>query len=87
MVQAVPVQTVAQTAASPPAPAPSAVQPAVPKNDAGNRDAYDIDIPNGNGSYTSVTLRKTEKGFLGSQGEFYEDHPTIEQLRERYAKK
>ena len=52
-----------------------------------NRDVYEIYIPNGNGSYTSVTLRKTEKGFLGPQGEFYEDHPTIEQLRERYAKK
>ncbi|MFA6599913.1 MAG: DUF6515 family protein [Candidatus Omnitrophota bacterium] len=52
-----------------------------------NRDVYEIYIPNGNGSFTQVTLRKTEKGFLGPQGEFYEDHPTIDQLRERYAKK
>lgn len=51
------------------------------------RDVYDIYIPNGNGSYTSVTLRKTEKGFLGPQGEFYADHPTVDQLRERYIKK
>lgn len=52
-----------------------------------NRDIYDIFIPNGNGSFTSVSLRKTEKGFMGPQGEFYEDHPTIEQLKERYTKK
>ncbi|OGW79251.1 MAG: hypothetical protein A3G33_00175 [Omnitrophica bacterium RIFCSPLOWO2_12_FULL_44_17] len=52
-----------------------------------NKDVFDIYIPNGNGSYTLVTLRKTEKGFLGPQGEFYSDHPTVEQLRERYAKK
>jgi hypothetical protein len=83
--QAVPAQTVAQAPIS--ATAPSAVQAAAAKDDAGNRDVYDIYIPNGNGSYTSVTLRKTEKGFLGPQGEFYEDHPTIEQLRDRYAKK
>jgi hypothetical protein len=51
------------------------------------KDVYEIYIPNGNGSYTSVTLRKTEKGFLGPQGEFYQDHPTVEQLRARYTKK
>jgi hypothetical protein len=49
-------------------------------------DSFDIHIPNGNGSYTLVTLRKTEKGFLGPQGEFYTDHPTEDQLRARYLK-
>ena len=57
------------------------------KEESVNRDVYEIYIPNGNGSYTSVTLRKTEKGFLGHQGEFYTDHPTTEQLTERYTKK
>ncbi len=51
------------------------------------KDVFEIYIPNGNGSYTVVALRKTEKGFLGPQGEFYVDHPTVDQLRERYAKK
>lgn len=74
-----------------PAPA-AAAQPAAtvttsPAKTEGNNDAFEIYIPNGNGSYTSVTLRKTEKGFLGPQGEFYQDHPTVEQLRERYTKK
>ncbi len=74
--------------AAAPAAAPAASQSAVanPAPDT-NRDVYDIYIPNGNGSYTSITLRKTEKGFLGPQGEFYVDHPTVEQLRERYTKK
>jgi hypothetical protein len=50
-------------------------------------DSFDIHIPNGNGSFTLITLQKTEKGFLGPQGEFYTDHPTEDQLRARYIKK
>ena len=50
-------------------------------------DAVETYIPNGNGSFTVVTLRKTEKGFLGPQGEFYADHPTEEQLKTRYCKR
>lgn len=50
-------------------------------------DSFEIHIPNDNGSFTLVTLKKTEKGFLGPQGEFYNDHPTVEQLKERYIKK
>ena len=50
-------------------------------------DAIETYIPNGNGSFTVVTLRKTEKGFLGPQGEFYADHPTEDQLKTRYCKK
>ena len=49
--------------------------------------SFDIHIPNGNGSFTLVTLQKTEKGFLGPQGEFYADHPTEDQLKARYCKK
>ncbi len=47
----------------------------------------EIHIPNGDGSYASITLTKTDKGFLGPQGEFYVDHPTEEQLKARYCKK
>ena len=50
-------------------------------------DTYDIYIPNQNGSFTLVTLKKTEKGFLGPQGEFYPEHPTVEQLKALYGKK
>lgn len=50
-------------------------------------DTYDIYIPNQNGSYTLVTLKKAEKGFIGPQGEFYPEHPTVEQLKALYGKK
>ena len=49
--------------------------------------AYDIYIPNRDGSYTLVTLKKAEKGFIGPQGEFYPEHPTVEQLKALYGKK
>jgi len=69
-----------------PVPAPIAQQPAVAVASAPS-DAVETYIPNGNGSFTVVTLRKTDKGFLGPQGEFYADHPTEEQLKARYCKK
>ena len=66
--------------------APVAQQPAATAANEPN-DAVETYIPNGNGSFTVVTLRKTEKGFLGPQGEFYADHPTEDQLKARYCKK
>ena len=74
-----PPMTVMAAPAASPAIAPSVPAPA--------NDKMEISISNGDGSYTSVTLRKTDKGFLGPQGEFYADHPTTDQLRERYIKK
>jgi hypothetical protein len=62
------------------------IAPSTSSQPAPANDPMEINIPNGNGSYTSVTLTKTEKGFLGPQGEFYADHPTVDQLKERYAK-
>jgi hypothetical protein len=65
-----------------PAVVPSASSQPAPAN-----NPMEINIPNGDGSYTSVTLTRTEIGFLGPQGEFYTDHPTEEQLKARYCKK
>jgi len=62
----------------------STAQPAATQSET---DTFDIHIPNGDGSFTLVRLKKTEKGFLGPQGEFYPDHPSIDQLKERYVKK
>jgi len=69
-----------------PVPASIAQQPAVA---AANEPSTAVEtyIPNGNGSFTVVTLQKTEKGFMGPQGEFYTDHPTEDQLKARYCKK
>ena len=69
-----------------PAPAPISQQPVAPVANEPS-DAVETYIPNGNGSFTVVTLRNTEKGFFGPQGEFYADHPTEDQLKARYCKK
>ncbi len=45
-----------------------------------------INVPNSNGSYTSVTLVKRDNGYLGPQGEYYPDHPTVDQLKALYGK-
>lgn len=45
-----------------------------------------INVPNANGSYTPVTLIKGNNGYIGPQGEYYPDHPTLEQLKALYGK-
>lgn len=45
-----------------------------------------VNIPNSDGTYTQIVLRKTEGGYLGPQGELYTGHPTIEQLKVLYGK-
>ena len=45
-----------------------------------------INIPNSNGSYTTIMLVKQGDGYLGPQGEYYSDNPTIEQLKTLYGK-
>ncbi|MCM8776413.1 MAG: DUF6515 family protein [Candidatus Omnitrophica bacterium] len=45
-----------------------------------------LNVPNANGSYTPVTLVKSEKGYIGPQGEYYPDKPTIDQLKVLYSK-
>jgi len=45
-----------------------------------------IHIPNSNGSYTAVTLQKSGDGYIGPQGEYYPEHPTVAQLKVLYGK-
>ncbi len=48
---------------------------------------YTVNIPNEKtGGYTEVTLKRTDKGFLGPQGEFYPDFPKVAQLKAMYVK-
>ena len=49
-------------------------------------DTLTINIPNSKGSYTSVTLVKRGTGYVGPQGEYYEGHPTVDQLKTLYGK-
>jgi hypothetical protein len=43
-----------------------------------------VNIPNSRGGYTSVTLRRSGNGFIGPQGEYYHDFPSVDQLRTMY---
>lgn len=88
---AVPVAAPAATNAAPtvssqtaPSSAASTTAKSEDKSDAA---VFEIYIANDNGSYTLVTLKKTDKGFVGPQGELYPNHPTVEELKARYTKK
>ncbi|MFA5316168.1 MAG: DUF6515 family protein [Dehalococcoidales bacterium] len=45
-----------------------------------------VNIPNSDGTYTPVKLFKHGNGYKGPQGEFYEGHPTVAQLKALYGK-
>lgn len=45
-----------------------------------------INIPNSRGGYTAITLKKAGKGYIGPQGEYYSEHPTVEELKTLYGK-
>lgn len=49
-------------------------------------EAVTINIPNSNGSYTSIALVKRDGGYIGPQGEYYPVHPSIEQLKILYGR-
>ncbi len=68
------------------APAATAVvtAPVVTQPNAPSGEAVLINIPNASGGYTSVTLTKHKTGYIGPQGEYYEGHPTVKQLRVLY---
>ena len=51
-----------------------------------NRETVLINVPNRNGSFTPITLLKTENGYVGPQGEYYTGNPTVEQLRALYGR-
>ena len=51
---------------------------------AGTAETVQINVPNSNGSYTTVKLTKSNNGYIGPQGEFYAGHPTVEQLKALY---
>lgn len=47
---------------------------------------YSVNIPNENGTYTEVKLKKTNAGFIGPQGELYRKFPSVQQLKDMYGK-
>lgn len=49
-------------------------------------DSVVVNVPDKDGGFTPVTLIKHADGYIGPQGEFYKDHPTVEQLKVLYGK-
>jgi hypothetical protein len=49
-------------------------------------DSFTINIPNDKGGYTAVTLKKSGNGYIGPQGEFYTQFPSVAQLKVMYGK-
>jgi hypothetical protein len=45
-----------------------------------------VNIPNDKGGYTTVVIKRSGKGFVGPQGEFYPDFPKVSQLKLMYGK-
>lgn len=63
----------------------AAPQPAVTQNVAAD-DIITVSVPNHEGGYASVVIKRSGKGFIGPQGEFYPDFPKVSQLKLMYAK-
>lgn len=55
-------------------------------SNASQDDAFTVNIPNDKGGYTPVAIKKTDKGFVGPQGEFYAEFPKVSQLKAMYGK-
>jgi hypothetical protein len=49
-------------------------------------DVITVNIPNGRGGYSAVVIKRSGKGFVGPQGEFYSGFPKVSQLRIMYGK-
>jgi hypothetical protein len=61
-------------------------QVAVAQSTTGSDNTVMINIPNSKGEFTAVKLVKYKDGYKGPQGEYYQGHPTVDQLRVLYGK-
>ncbi|MCA9404917.1 MAG: hypothetical protein KC684_00120 [Candidatus Omnitrophica bacterium] len=48
---------------------------------------FTVSIPNEYGGYTSIKLTRQDDGFVGPQGEYYEEFPKVAQLQVMYGGK
>jgi hypothetical protein len=45
-----------------------------------------VNVPNSNGGFTAVVLKRSGNGYIGPQGEYYDQIPTTEQLQAMYGR-
>jgi hypothetical protein len=70
------------------APAPTVVgapAPSVPST-VYSGDTVTVNVPNNSGGYTSVLLKRSGNGYVGPQGEYYDQIPSTEQLQAMYGR-
>ena len=51
---------------------------------ADSQETITVNIPNKKGGYTAVLIRRSNGGFIGPQGEFYEEFPPVDTLQVIY---
>jgi YMGG-like Gly-zipper len=49
-------------------------------------DTVTVNVTNSNGGYTSVVLKRSGNGYVGPQGEYYDQVPTTAQLQAMYGR-
>jgi len=65
---------------------PATVVMAQPPATVETQDSVTVNVPNSDGTYAAVVLKKSGDGFTGPQGEYYAQLPTTDQLRVMYGK-
>ena len=49
-------------------------------------DTVTVNVPNSNGGYIAVVLKRSGNGYVGPQGEYYDQVPSTAQLQAMYGK-
>ena len=60
--------------------------PAVMPSTTYSGDTVTVNVPNSSGGYTSVVLKRSGNGYVGPQGEYYDQVPSTDQLQAMYGK-
>jgi hypothetical protein len=68
-----------------PAPGPVVSQPAMPGVVYAG-DTATVNVPTQSGGYTSVVLKRSGNGWVGPQGEYYDQIPSEDQLQAMYGR-
>jgi hypothetical protein len=53
---------------------------------AADQNIFPINVPNNSGGYVTVVVKRSGNGYVGPQGEFYAQFPSVTQLKAMYVK-
>jgi hypothetical protein len=83
--QQVPATTVAATTVMPTQNVQASAATTTAVQNTASADTVTLNIPNSKGGYTPVILTKAGTGYIGPQGEYYAENPTVAQLQTLYS--